>query len=685
MFQLLIVEDSQTQAELLRETLEEAGFSVIVARDAESALELIDARTVDLVISDIVMPGMSGYELCRRIKSSPQHGAMPVMLLSSLNEPMDIIRGLESGADNFLTKPYKAEQLVARSRTILQNRALRTRSAVFGVEISFLGKTFTITSEKEQILDLLISTFEDTVQANRELQRHRAELASAKLKLEEYAHALEGRVRLSEEKFRGFLTASPDAVIVLDRQQRIVLASERTDALFGYAPEELTGKAFALLVPESKTEFGPALRKHGRRRDGSAFPIETTVSVHETPEGRVTITAIRDVTERLQMEDQLRHAQRIDAMGQLTGGLAHDFNNLLGVIIGNLDVIAARRNDAIAEFVENALEAADRGANLVRQLLAFARRQPLQPERISVQERSLQTLRLIESVLGSNISIRHHVDPTTHPIVADRSQLEAAIINLAVNARDAMPNGGTLTIECTNVVLDADYATSRVDVRPGPYVMIAVSDTGTGMSPETQAKVFEPFFTTKGAHGTGLGLSQVFGFAKQSGGHVTVYSELGHGSTFRLYLPPSAAEEPAPAEPAPAAVRPEHGGRETILVVDDNDAMREVAALQLHGLGYEVIVAENPAHALDVLKSPQNVDLLLTDIVMPGDIDGRELAVRARAIRPGINLLFTSGFAESTLADAIRSDFAAAILSKPYRRADLAQRLRGMFEKVSQS
>jgi PAS domain S-box-containing protein len=685
MFQLLIVEDSQTQAELLRETLEAAGFSVIVARDAERALELIDDRTVDLVISDIVMPGMSGYELCRRIKSSSRHGGVPVMLLSSLNEPMDIIRGLESGADNFLTKPYKAEQLVARARTILQNRALRTRSAVFGVEISFLGKTFTITSEKEQILDLLISTFEDTVQANRELQRHRAELASAKLKLEEYAHALEGRVRLSEEKFRGFLTASPDAVIVLDQQQRIVLASERTEALFGYPPEELTGKAFALLVPESKTEFGPAVRKHGRRRDGSAFPIETTVSVHETPEGRVTITAIRDVTERLQMEDQLRHAQRIDAMGQLTGGLAHDFNNLLGVIIGNLDVIASRRNGAIAEFVENALEAADRGADLVRQLLAFARRQPLQPERISVQERSLQTLRLIESVLGSNISIRQHVDPTTCPIIADRSQLEAAIINLAVNARDAMPTGGTLTIECTNVVLDADYATARVDVRPGPYVMIAVSDTGTGMSPETQAKVFEPFFTTKGAHGTGLGLSQVFGFAKQSGGHVTVYSELGHGSTFRLYLPPSAADEQAPAEPMPAPVRPEQGGRETILVVDDNDAMREVAALQLHGLGYEVIVAENPAHALDVLKSPQNVDLLLTDIVMPGDIDGRELAVRARAIRPGLNLLFTSGFAESTLADAIRSDFSAAILSKPYRRADLAQRLRCMFEKVSQS
>jgi CheY-like chemotaxis protein len=686
MFQLLIVEDSQTQAELLRSTLEEAGFSVIVARDAESALELVEQRTVDLVISDIVMPGLSGYELCRRLKSSPDHGTIPVMLLSSLNEPMDIIRGLESGADNFLTKPYKPEQLVARARTILENRVLRTRSAVFGVEISFLGKTFTITSEKEQILDLLISTFEDTVQANRELQRHRAELASAKLKLEEYAHALEGRVRLSEEKFRGFLSASPDAVIVVDQQQRIVLASERTEALFGYTPEELVGKPFSLLVPRPAVEFGPIAQPHGRRRDGSAFPIETTLSAHDTPEGLVTITAIRDVTERLQMEEQLRHAHRIDAMGQLTGGLAHDFNNLLGVIIGNLDVIAARRNETIASFVENALEAADRGANLVRQLLAFARRQPLQPERISVQESSLRTLKLIESVLGSNISIRQHVDPHTLPIVADRAQLEAAIINLAVNARDAMSEGGTLTIECTNVVLDDAYATTRVDVKPGAYVMIAVSDTGTGMSPETQAKVFEPFFTTKGAHGTGLGLSQVFGFAKQSGGHVTVYSELGHGTTFRLYLPPSAVEAGDVAQPAePEAPRPDGGGRETILVVDDNDAMREVAALQLHGLGYEVIVAENPAHALDVLKSPQNVDLLLTDIVMPGDIDGRELAARARAIRPAINLLFTSGFAESTLADAIRSDFAAAILSKPYRRADLAQRLRGMFEKVAQT
>jgi PAS domain S-box-containing protein len=681
MYQLLIVEDSPTQAELLRGTVEEAGFSVLVARDAEAALALLASNTVDLVISDIVMPGISGYELCRRIKTSEEYGQIPVMLLSTLNEPMDIIRGLESGADNFLTKPYKPEQIVSRARTILQNRSLRTRSAVFGVEISFLGKTFTITSEKEQILDLLISTFEDTVQANRELQRHRAELAAAKIKLEEYAHALEGRVALSEEKFRGFLTASPDAVIVVDAAQCIVLASERTEALFGYAPEELVGEPIAMLIPASQEVVPAGPELWGRRKDGDAFPIETSQSAHATPDGPVVIMAVRDITERIQMEEQLRHASRIDAMGQLTGGLAHDFNNLLGVIIGNLDVISSRKLPGVEAFVGNALEAADRGATLVRQLLAFARKQPLQPERISVQERSLKTVSLLESVLGGKIKIQHNVDSETHSIVADRSQLEAALLNLAVNARDAMPEGGTLTIECTNVELDDDYAAARVDVKPGPYVMIAVSDTGIGMPPETQAKVFEPFFTTKGALGTGLGLSQVFGFAKQSGGHVSVYSEVGIGTTFRLYLPAAGVETVGTLMPAAPSNDGEHG-KETILVVDDNDAMRDVAALQLHTLGYNVIVAENPNDALEVLRSPRNVDLLLTDIVMPGQLDGRELATRARALRPEINVLFTSGFTESTLAASISTEFAGHILSKPYRQIDLAKRLRDLFART---
>jgi CheY-like chemotaxis protein len=303
-----------------------------------------------------------------------------------------------------------------------------------------------------------------------------------------------------------------------------------------------------------------------------------------------------------------------------------------------------------------------------------------------VQERSLKTVNLLESVLGGKIKIQHSVDPETLPIIADRSQLEAAILNLAVNARDAMTGGGTLTIECGNVELDEEYAASRVDIKPGNYVLIAVSDTGVGMPPETQAKVFEPFFTTKGAQGTGLGLSQVFGFAKQSGGHVSVYSEVGIGTTFRLYLPPASAEAPA-AAPAETPARDDNGerGKETILVVDDNDAMREVAALHLHTLGYEVIVADSPNDALAILQSPRDVDLLLTDIVMPGQLDGRELALRARALRPKLNVLFTSGFTESTLAASISADFAGHILSKPYRQIDLAKRLHDLFSGTEQN
>ena len=309
----------------------------------------------------------------------------------------------------------------------------------------------------------------------------------------------------------------------------------------------------------------------------------------------------------------------------------------------------------------------------------------MQPERISVQERSLKTVKLLESVLGGKITIRHHVDSESLPIIADQSQLEAAILNLAVNARDAMPSGGTLTIECANVVLDEDYASSRVDVVPGEYVMIAVSDTGIGMPPETQAKVFEPFFTTKGSKGTGLGLSQVFGFAKQSGGHVSVYSEVGIGTTFRLYLPPARGGDAATPNrpPLPAGDGSDHG-KETILLVDDNEAIREVATLQLCALGYNVIVADSSNDALEVLRSPRNVDLLLTDIVMPGQLDGRELATRARELRPQLKVMFTSGFTESTLAASLSADFAGRILSKPYRQIDLARRLRDVFDQTEQ-
>jgi len=687
---ILIVEDSPTQAAQLRAVVEGAGLEVVVASDAETALTLLDQRSVDLVISDIVMPGMSGYELCSAIKATRR--SLPVMLLSSLSEPMDIIRGLECGADNFLTKPYKAEQLLARVGTILQNRSLRAESAVLGIEIMFLGRRFTITSEKEQILDLLISTFEDTVQANRELQRHRTELAAAKIKLEEYAHALEGRVRVSEEKYALLMENANSAIVILDMDGIIQEANREAARIVGLPIAEMAGQRIDAFITFATGEpFEARWRKNwqdgslqldnvpvSRPDDGEMF-ISIRSARIRIGDGDVWMSVWQDVTERTRLEEQLRHAQRMEAMGQLTGGLAHDFNNLLGVIIGNLDAIGARKIAAIQEFAENALEAAERGATLIRQLLAFARRQPLNPERISIPERLPMTVRLLQSTLGSKVTVESHIDPETFPVKADLSQLENAILNLAVNARDAMSEGGRLVIECGNRNVDESDAVAN-GVEAGQYVTISVSDNGSGMTPEVAAKVFDPFFSTKGSKGTGLGLSQVFGFAKQSGGNVKIYSEVGIGTTVRLFLPAIAETVDGRPQVAVPEQLESYRGSETILLVEDNDGMREIAEAQLRALGYDVATADGAAAALQVLRSDRRIDLLLTDIVMPGGLDGRELAVRAREVRPAIKVLFTSGFTEAAVVASIQSDFGGAMLSKPYRHADLAKRVRTMLE-----
>jgi len=683
---ILIVEDSPTQAAQLRAVVEGAGLEVVLAPDAETALTLLDQRSVELVISDIVMPGMSGYELCSAIKATRR--SLPVMLLSTLSEPMDIIRGLECGADNFLTKPYKPEALLARVGTILQNRSLRAESAVLGIEIMFLGRRFTITSEKEQILDLLISTFEDTVQANRELQRHRTELAAAKIKLEEYAHALEGRVRVSEEKYALLVENANSAIVILDADGIIREVNREAARIVGLPVAEIIGRRVDAFVRGTFAERWQRIVSEGslqldnvtvNRPDEAEMYVSIRSARIRIGEDDVYMSIWQDVTERTRLEEQLRHAQRMEAMGQLTGGLAHDFNNLLGVIIGNLDAIGARKIAAIQEFAENALEAAERGATLIRQLLAFARRQPLNPERISIPDRLPMTVRLLQSTLGSKATVESHIDPETPPVRADLSQLENAILNLAVNARDAMSEGGRLVIECGNRDVDESDAFAN-GLEAGKYAMISVSDNGSGMSPEVAAKVFDPFFSTKGSKGTGLGLSQVFGFAKQSGGNVKIYSELGIGTTVRLYLPTVAETvDGRPQVPVPEQLE-SYRGSETILLVEDNDGMREIVEAQLRALGYDVATAAGSAAALQVLCSERRIDLLLTDIVMPGGLDGRELAVRAREVRPAIKVLFTSGFTEAAVAASIQSDFGGAMLSKPYRHADLAKRVRTMLE-----
>ena len=380
-------------------------------------------------------------------------------------------------------------------------------------------------------------------------------------------------------------------------------------------------------------------------------------------------------------EAQVRQAQKMEAIGQLTGGVAHDFNNILTVITGTIEILADAVKDRpqLASIANMISAAAERGADLTRHLLAFSRRQPLQPRATDINALVVDAARLLRPTLGEQIEIESMLAHDSAPALIDPSQLSTAILNLALNARDAMPDGGKLTLETKNVVLDEDYARLNNDVKPGNYVMIAVSDTGQGIPPALMDKVFEPFFTTKDAgKGSGLGLSMVYGFVKQSNGHVKIYSEPDHGTTVKLYLP-RAAE--APVLPVADTGRPAVArGDETILVVEDDALVRDYVVAQVRRLGYRTLSASNAVEGLALIDNPERIDLLFTDVIIPGGMNGRQLALEAEKRRPGLKVLYTSGYTENAIVHHGRLDADVLLLAKPYLSADLARMIRTALE-----
>jgi signal transduction histidine kinase/DNA-binding response OmpR family regulator len=387
-----------------------------------------------------------------------------------------------------------------------------------------------------------------------------------------------------------------------------------------------------------------------------------------------------DVTARVQAENSLHQAQKMEAVGHLTGGVAHDFNNLLQIISANLDLAAAdaRSNPQTAERLQNAIAAVERGSRLTAQLLAFARRQALEPRSTDLGRLLNGMTDLLRRTLGEHIEVESVVSGGLWHTLIDPGQLENAILNLAINARDAMADGGKLTIEVANAYLDDAYAAQHAEVTAGQYVMLGITDTGSGMPPEIVARVFDPFFTTKPeGKGTGLGLSQVYGFVKQSGGHVKVYSEPGHGTTVKIYLPRT---RKALEGLDPVATTGIMGGSESILVVEDDAGVRAAVVDILTALGYAVLKAENAEQALAVLGSGARIDLLFTDVVMPGPINTREFTRRAQELRPGLKVLYTSGYTQNAIVHNGRLDEDASLLSKPYRKDELARKLRSILD-----
>jgi len=376
-------------------------------------------------------------------------------------------------------------------------------------------------------------------------------------------------------------------------------------------------------------------------------------------------------------ESQVRQAQKMEAIGQLTGGVAHDFNNILTVITGTIEILgeAVKDSPQLAQITNMISAAAARGADLTKHLLAFSRRQPLQPRSVDVNAVVVDAARLLRPTLGEQIEIESMLAHDCAPALIDPSQLLTAILNLALNARDAMPDGGKLTLETRNVALDENYTAMTSEVSPGNYVMFAVSDTGMGIPAGLLEKVFEPFYTTKDVgKGSGLGLSMVYGFVKQSNGHIRIYSEEGHGTTVKLYLPQAVGLPDA--VPAEAGISELAGGDESILIVEDDALVREYVVTQIKRLGYHTLAANNAAEALAIIDGPERIDLLFTDVIMPGGINGRQLAIEAQARRPGLKILYTSGYTENAIVHHGRLDPGVLLLPKPYVGSDLARMIR---------
>jgi PAS domain S-box-containing protein len=646
-----------------------ARHDVEAVADGQAALDAALRQRPDLVLTDIMMPGLDGFGLIEAIRESEAFRDVPIIVLSARAGEEASIEGLAAGADDYLIKPFSARELIARVDAALKLARLRRETSEVIRETSGRLKAALAASGtgtfRWNFADNSIS-WDDAFLSLFGLKPGEGMTYEKFLSMVHPEDREAVRAHLAHCVSDGADCDIEYRIVLNDGCERWILDKGLTFKDAGGRPLYMTG---ACVDISERKEAELALR---RLNDS----LEERVAQRTAELDAAHRQLIAETLQREEVTAQLRQAQKMEAIGKLTGGVAHDFNNLLQVISGNLQLLSKEvgANERAEKRIRNALTGVSRGSKLASQLLAFGRRQPLEPKVVNLGRYLRGLDEMLRRALGEEIELETIAGGGLWNACVDITQLENAILNLAINARDAMKGRGRLTIEAGNAWLDDVYAARHPDVSAGQYVMIAVSDTGPGIDPDIIDRVFEPFFTTKPeGEGTGLGLSMVYGFVKQSGGHAKIYSEVGQGTTVRLYLPRTRQEEDIviPTEAGPIA-----GGAETILVVEDDEGVRQTVVDILADLGYRVLKAKDAQAALVVIESGVPIDLLFTDVVMPGPLRSTELAKKAHERLPDIAILFTSGYTDNAIVHGGRLDEGTHLLSKPYTREALARKIR---------
>lgn len=679
---ILIIDDNPTNLAVVGTFLSRQGFRVTVAMSGELGLELARNDQPDLIMLDVLLPGIDGFETCRRLKADDRTRAIPVIFITIMTTVEDKLTGFAAGGVDYITKPFYDEEILARVGAHLRLRQL-TRS---------------LEQRNAQLQSAQVALYAVNADLERRVAERTAELVKANAELQEQIrerNRAEAELLAERNLLRTLVDHLPDAIYIKDMQSRFVLANYAMLDLLGLSTtDQLLGKTDTDLFPadmaaqfaadeQAIVETGQALLNHEEsivnpRSGASRWVLSSKVPVRD-PQGEIVglVGVTRDITEHKHLQAQLLQAQKMESIGRLAGGMAHDFNNLLTVIVGyaELALDALPADNLLYDNLQAILNATERATALTRQLLAFARKQVLAPEVIDLNELARNLDKLLRRLIGEDVELIVRESPAPALVKADPHQIEQILLNLAINARDAMPDGGRLSIEIANIKREQVCKERRTPAGPAAYVMLAVNDTGVGMSPEVQAHMFEPFFTTKDVgKGTGLGLATCYGIVQQHGGQIAVASQVGQGTSVNVYLP--RASETADFQREHAEARGLPGGTETILLVEDDQMVRQLTLRVLQQLGYTVLEAADGIDGLRVAQRHSGtIDLLLTDIVMP-KMSGHVLVERLRKVHPLLKVLFISGYSEGMLGSQRPPERRDALLQKPFTPALLARTVR---------